>query len=286
MEKNPVFRIGGVPEHFNLPWHLAIENGIFKQHGVSATYTDYPGGTGAMTKALEAKEIDLAIVLTEGMISAIHKGNPAKIIKSYIDSPLIWGIHVAANGQLQKETDIQNKTFAISRKGSGSHLMPIVDAMQRGWDYEALDFTIVGNLTKAVEALPKGEADVFLWERFSTQPFVDSGAFRRVGEVPTPWPSFMIAVHEEVYQNYPLQIRALLSAINQSASQLTHDPEAVNLIAARYKLKTRQVEKWFALTDWNVDLSIPTQALLQTQEVLIQAGIVEQALPLAKLCFV
>jgi ABC-type nitrate/sulfonate/bicarbonate transport system substrate-binding protein len=24
----------GVPEHFNLPWHLAIENGLFAKHGV------------------------------------------------------------------------------------------------------------------------------------------------------------------------------------------------------------------------------------------------------------
>jgi hypothetical protein len=24
----------GVPEHFNLPWHMAIENGLFAKHGV------------------------------------------------------------------------------------------------------------------------------------------------------------------------------------------------------------------------------------------------------------
>lgn len=286
MENKVKFRIGGVPEHFNLPWHLGIENGIFESHGVSVSYQDYPGGTGAMTRALEAQELDIAIVLTEGMISAIHKGNPAKIIKSYIDTPLIWGIHVAANGNIHTEEEIQDKTFAISRLGSGSHLMPIVDAMHRGWEYEGLKFATVKNLSGAVEALPKGEADVFLWERFSTQPHVDSGAFRRVGEVPTPWPSFMIAVHEDVYAQSPEKIRALLHAINESANQLMKDEAAVSLIASRYKLAPSEVKTWFGLTTWSTDLSIPTQALLQTQKVLIQAGIVEKALPLSKLCFV
>lgn len=26
--------MGGVPEHFNLPWHLARERGLFEKHGV------------------------------------------------------------------------------------------------------------------------------------------------------------------------------------------------------------------------------------------------------------
>ena len=24
----------GVPEHFNLPWHMAMEEGAFKDHGI------------------------------------------------------------------------------------------------------------------------------------------------------------------------------------------------------------------------------------------------------------
>lgn len=286
MSKNHTFKVGGVPEHFNLPWHQAIEKGIFESHGVSVNYQDYPGGTGAMTRALEARELDIAIVLTEGMISAIHKGNPSKIIKSYINTPLIWGIHVAANGDIHKEEDMQGRSFAISRFGSGSHLMPIVDAMQRGWNHKELEFQVVGNLAGAVEGLPKGEGDVFLWERFSTQPYVDAGTFRRIGEVPTPWPSFMIAVHEEIYEKYPSEIRALLTAINLSSRQLMQDKDSVVLIAERYQLEPSQVKTWFGLTEWSTDLAIPTEALLQTQHVLLQAGIVQEALPLSKLCFV
>jgi hypothetical protein len=34
----------GVPEHFNLPWHLAIEN-RFNQQNIDLQWTDVPEGT-------------------------------------------------------------------------------------------------------------------------------------------------------------------------------------------------------------------------------------------------
>ena len=48
-------RIGGVPEHFNLPWHLAIEDGMFAHHGIDLEWIMFPEGTGAMNKALRMK---------------------------------------------------------------------------------------------------------------------------------------------------------------------------------------------------------------------------------------
>ncbi|MGB5462344.1 MAG: ABC transporter substrate-binding protein, partial [Aureibaculum sp.] len=44
--------IGGVPEHFNLPWHLAIEEGKFTNEGIDLKWKEFPDGTGAMNKAL------------------------------------------------------------------------------------------------------------------------------------------------------------------------------------------------------------------------------------------
>jgi len=54
-------QIIGVPEHFNLPWHLAIEEGAFKERGIDLTWTDIPEGTGKMCQMLQDEETDLAI---------------------------------------------------------------------------------------------------------------------------------------------------------------------------------------------------------------------------------
>ena len=59
-------KVGGVPEHFNLPWRLAIEDGKFREFGLNLHWADMGGGTGQMIRGLETKSIDIAVLLTEG----------------------------------------------------------------------------------------------------------------------------------------------------------------------------------------------------------------------------
>ncbi len=262
------FVVGGVPEHFNLPWHLAIEQGLFEKAGLKVQYKDFPGGTGALSRALQSGELDLAVVLTEGIAASILNGNPARIIKTYVQTPLIWGVHVAADSDIQSESDMQGRSYAISRFGSGSHLMAIVDADQRGWEGSQLEFVKVGNLEGARKALAAGEAELFMWEKFMTKPLVDGGEFRRVAEVRTPWPCFMIAASEEVLAQYPEEIKAILAQINQSCELLMKEPEKEKMIASRYGLKEKDVEAWLSQTSWNTDVNLPTHALNRVVKVL------------------
>ena len=93
--------IGGVPEHFNLPWHLAIEEGKFAKKGIDLKWKEFPDGTGAMNKALRDGSIDIAIILTSGIIKDIIDGNPSKIVKVYVQSPLLWGVHLDVNSKFK-----------------------------------------------------------------------------------------------------------------------------------------------------------------------------------------
>ena len=67
-------RVGGVPEHFNLPWKQAIAERAFDDLDVAVEFEDYPGGTGAMTAALAAGDLDAALLLTEGAVADILNG--------------------------------------------------------------------------------------------------------------------------------------------------------------------------------------------------------------------
>ena len=58
-------RIGGVPEHFNYAWYLALKQGHFKKQNIEIFWNDYSGGTGQMNKALRENVIDMAVILTE-----------------------------------------------------------------------------------------------------------------------------------------------------------------------------------------------------------------------------
>jgi ABC-type nitrate/sulfonate/bicarbonate transport system substrate-binding protein len=245
------FNIGGVPEHFNLPWYQAIEKGLFEQEGLQVKWTDYPGGTGAMAKDLRSGQLDAAVLLTEGIVADIINGNPSKIIQVYVASPLNWGIHVPAGSAFQSADELEGKRYAISRMGSGSHLMAFVDARRRGWDPTALELVLVGGLDGAREAFRTGQADAFMWEKFMTKPLVDAGEFRRVGETPTPWSCFVIAARQEVIDQRGPALKKLLAVINQTAQAFQQAPaEALPLISARFHLQPTDAQSWFASTQW------------------------------------
>jgi len=137
---------------------------------------------------------------------------------------LLWGIHVAADSPFQSLADLEHKRIAISRFGSGSHLMAIVHAKQMNWNLDQLEFVLVDTLDKAVVALQNKEADYFMWERFMTQPLVDQKIFRRIGECPTPWPSFVLVGRREFVQNNRALVDNILEVINATTSEFKFIP--------------------------------------------------------------
>ena len=50
--------VGGVPSHFNAPWHYASSNGALRAAGLDVVWKDFQGGTSAMTQALGRGALD------------------------------------------------------------------------------------------------------------------------------------------------------------------------------------------------------------------------------------
>ncbi|WP_298901938.1 substrate-binding domain-containing protein [uncultured Psychroserpens sp.] len=248
-------KIGGVPEHFNLAWYLTLKNGEYKQEGINLRWKDYFGGTGAMNKALRESEIDIAVILTEGIIKDIIDGNPSKIVQTFVKSPLIWGIHVAQNSDYNTIEDIRGTKAAISRYGSGSHLMAYINAENNDWNLEKdLNFEVIKNLDGAVKGLTDGDADYFMWEKFTTKPIVDNGVFRRIGNCPTPWPCFVIAIREEFLDTNLDDVKIILDIINNTTKEFKQIPSIDKTIANRYDQKLDDVREWLSLTEWSQEL--------------------------------
>ncbi|MVO08422.1 ABC transporter substrate-binding protein [Flavobacterium sp. TP390] len=244
-------KIVGVPEHFNLPWHLCIENGEFEKAGIDLQWTDVPEGTGKMCQMLREGETDIAVILTEGIVKDIVAGNPSKIVQIYVKSPLIWGIHVGANAPYETLSDLENTTAAISRLGSGSHLMSFVNAQKNGWNTSDLQFEIVHTIEGAVTALSCGTADYFMWERFMTKPLVDNGTFRRIADCPTPWPCFVIAVRNEILEKEMPVISQILEIINATTEEFKSIPSIDRTLASKYNQKIEDIQEWLRVTHWS-----------------------------------
>ena len=269
-------RIGGVPEHFNYAWYLALKHGHFKQRNIDVRWRDYFGGTGQMTKALRENEIDIAVILTEGIIKDITEGNPCKIVQVFVESPLVWGIHVAQDSIYKNLSELKGQKAAISRYGSGSHLMAYVNAMKLKWDTASdLQFEVVKDLDGAVESLSSKESDYFMWEKFTTKPLVDQNIFRRLGDCPTPWPCFVIAVRDEFILNEKETLQNILKTINTITSSFKEIPQIDRIISERYQQKNEDVKAWLEITEWS-QKNIDPKTVEAIQNQLLKLNIISE----------
>lgn len=254
-----IIRIGGVPEHFNILWHYAIEHGYFDAAGLDVVWTDYPSGSSPMARDMDNQTIDMAVGITESFVTSIANGSQFKLVSWYVTSPLIWGIHTGAGSQIQTVNDMAGKKYAVSRLGSGSHLMALLDAENRGLSIHPDQFVIVNNLDGAVHALPAGEADLFFWEKFTTKPWVDNGTFRMIGEAPTPWPCFAVACGSAFLTEHSEAVRTVLEIIQRTAKEFRSLPNAVEMIAERYHQQIPDVQEWWNALVWAETMDITPQ---------------------------
>ena len=271
-------KIIGVPEHFNFPWHLAIADGAFEQRGIKLEWTDIPEGTGKMAQMLKDGETDLAIILTEGIMKSITEGNPSKIVQEYIASPLLWGIHVANDSPFSKLGDLRDRTAAISRYGSGSHLMVYINAQNNGWDTERLKFKVVDTIAGAETALMNGTADYFMWERFTTKAWVDKGIFRRIADCPTPWPCFVLAATDRFIKEQTGILDHILEIINIYTSDFKNIPSIDRTLSNTYDQKLEDIQHWLSLTQWS-QKNLDVKTVLAVQGSLMDLKLIDRFLP-------
>lgn len=270
-------KIGGVPEHFNLPWRMAIEEGRFRDAGIQLHWSDMGGGTGQMIRGLENKSLDVAVLLTEGITKAILQGLDVKILEVYVTTPLHWGVHVPYKSTIDSLDDLEGKVFAISREGSGSHLMAYVRAFQEGWETDKLKFNVVGDIYGGLWALENDEAQAFLWEKYTTHPFTEQKKCRYIDEVVTPWPCFVVAARREVCEKYPEALDRMCKIVNQKAAELKGNEDVADIISWRYNLRHGQVENWLNETEWNYQGIEYPLAFEKTISYLLKMGLLAPA---------
>jgi ABC-type nitrate/sulfonate/bicarbonate transport system substrate-binding protein len=259
-----------VPEHFNLPWHLAIASGDARGNPVE--WSDYASGTGAMLADLVAGKLDLAILLTEGAALGMARGLPIAAVSLYTRSPLIWGVHTAPGSRCRDLSALGGARFAISRPGSGSHLMSLALALAQGWPVAAQRFVVVGDLNGAIAAFREGRVDVFLWERFTTEPAVEAGSLLRIDDFVAPWPAWTLCARRACWEKRRAAIMQLFAEVTSAAARLKRDPACASLIAERYGLREAAVEAWLERTEWVDGPVAPDAALGAAQRMLEAVG--------------
>lgn len=269
-----LIRCAGVPEHFNFPWRLVVDQNPFLDEGVELQWKDDPSGTGSLTKSLANNQVDIAILLTDGALKNYHTSN-YKILSFYTDSPIVWGVHAGAQSPLNS-TKLHNPVFGISRYTSGSHLMAYLYALKSRIQLSENSFKVLHSLKGAEEALPKDDNLLFLWEKFTTKPWVDNGTFKRIDDCPTPWPAFVIAVRKQVLNESLNLILRIVRLVQRQAQFVKNSSQNIEQIAKFYKLKPEDVRQWIEEVQWTSKIHCEENTILETAKILKELELINE----------
>jgi ABC-type nitrate/sulfonate/bicarbonate transport system substrate-binding protein len=277
------FAAGGVAEPMNLPWESAIAAGTFAREGFAMRWVEQPGGTGAIAAALIDGSLDVATILTEGAVAAIVNGAPLRIHSLWVLSPLVWGIHVAGHNPATSVAAIDHVRFAVSRLGSGSHLMAYLVAAREGRQLADDQLVVVGDIDGARAALAEGRADVFLWEKYVTAPLVHRGELRRIDTIETPWPSFAIAAHVDTLTTQRAQLDRAVVIARRAALRFAASDEAVSAIVTRYGMTDGDAAEWLATYSFARTDHVAPATIDAVQQRLRRVGAIHTTRPAARL---
>jgi ABC-type nitrate/sulfonate/bicarbonate transport system substrate-binding protein len=274
-------RITGVPEHFNYPFRQLFKEQPFLKKGVRIEWKEESRGSGQMNLDLRNDDTDLAILLTESFLKDFEAGNPSKMIGFHVTSPLIWGIHAGENTSIYSLSDLKEKKILVSRLGSGSHLMALALAKQEGWHSEELSFEIVGNMDGAEKVMKEGSEGIFLWEKYTTASKVAQGVMRRIGEIPSPWPCFVLVASEKALAEFGEILFEVRDEIYRISEKLTSKRNLSELLANEYTLNQTDVCDWLGQTVWCTQPSVSKDVMERSIQKMIELNILRGNLDLA-----
>ncbi|KAL8768955.1 MAG: hypothetical protein Q9203_005604 [Teloschistes exilis] len=294
------FRIGFVPEHFSTPLHFAK-----KYFSLSADLIPFPAGTGHMVSSLRSGQLDVAVGLTEGWVSALATqtqsqadqdnsqptNNEFRIVGTYVDSPLCWAISTGySRDDIIDVADLddleEDAIMGVSRIGSGSHIMGFVLADREEWthpdtieDHDLVVFPLQNfeNLRKAVN---DETADFFMWEYFTSKRYYAADAsphpIKQIGEIYSPWSSWKIVTSTQLIGKPELD--EVLEKVNLGIKHFTeHQEEAVEYISSELDYEKEDAREWLKTVKFAEDVrGVKRTAVEKTVEVLRKAKVLKE----------
>ncbi|OCF30768.1 hypothetical protein I316_07575 [Kwoniella heveanensis BCC8398] len=268
-------RVGWHREHFLSPLLQFAD----KDKNETFELVECPGGTGEMQVKLKNGEIDLCIALTDALIAGLANGLESyKLVGRYIASPLRWAIITGKDSKYNTVDDLKGTTFGISRLGSGSQVMASVLSLQQGWtESEQPQFKVNGQFKPLRDSVNLGETSVFLWEWFTTKPYVDSGEVRFIGSVYTPWPCWHIAASPSAPAS---SVKTFLSSLEPYVQHFNsaeaREKEDVDFVTYYFGHQRDDVVEWLSTVKWEENIAqVKEDVVRETLRVLAKAGVVK-----------
>lgn len=278
-----------IPEHFSTPLFFARDQGFYAERNLEVEFVPVVEGSGRLINLLNEGAIDIAVGLTEAFVADIAKGNDKySVVGTYVESPLCWAISTGKDRDLNSASDLAGKKIGVSRIGSGSYIMSFVLGMQQKFPVPYFSgFPILHNFQNLRDAVnqkytnengQKEDADAFMWEHFTSKKYYDSGEIKRIGEIFTPWPSWVVTVNQKVLDERKADIQGFLASVKKGIAYFLQNPEAaVEHILTHLNYSAEDAREWLKTVQFNEQIGLKEiewdRVVKNTASVLKVAGV-------------
>lgn len=278
-----------IPEHFSTPLFFTRDQGFYAERNLEVEFVPVVEGSGRLINLLNEGAIDIAVGLTEAFVADVAKGNDKySVVGTYVESPLCWAISTGKDRDFNSASDLAGKKIGVSRIGSGSYIMSFVLGMQQKFAVPYFSgFPILHNFQNLRDAVNQKytnengqieDADAFMWEHFTSKKYYDSGEIKRIGEIYTPWPSWVVTVNQKVLDARKADIQGFLAAVKKGIAYFLQNPEAaVEHILTHLNYSAEDAREWLKTVQFNEQIGLKEiewdRVVKNTASVLKVAGV-------------
>jgi NitT/TauT family transport system substrate-binding protein len=140
-----------------VPTDIGAQTGLFKKHGIDVTISSF-GGDARVQQAMTADGIDIGLSSGPGLAFVV-KGSPVKGIAAMADAPLTFALVVRNDDSIKTLDDLKGKKVGVSTVGSVTGWLVGETARQKGWGYDGMELTPVGDDASRVAAVKTKSID-------------------------------------------------------------------------------------------------------------------------------
>ena len=140
-----------------VPGDVGVRAGIFKKHGLDLEISSF-GGDARVQQAMTADGIDIGLGSGPGL-AFLGKGVPAKGIAAMADPPLTFALVVRSDNSIKSIDDLKGKKVGVSTVGSVTGWLVGETARRKGWGYEGIALTPIGDDASRVAAVKTKSID-------------------------------------------------------------------------------------------------------------------------------
>ena len=242
-------RMGTDVSTMGLAFWVADSEGIFDKHGIRPMLKIHEIGFQALL-AVGAGEADTSIQSESPTIVNIAKGIDAVIIATIARGPQTY--KAVARREISGPKDLVGKRIGVTM-GSGGEFFLVRYLKKHSINTKAVTIQNAGP-PELTAMLYKGEVDaVFTWEPFGRKILSLERASERLAQFATGKdyydPSYLLTVGRKFTEDNPEAIKSLLTALAESNTFISKNPEKAVQIAQR-TLRTTRAEATASLNDY------------------------------------